>query len=335
MEIRKKVIVTGAAGFVGGRTVRFMANLLTENDIISTSRRNSRKNELENFGSAFKCGDLTDKTFCEDLTLGAETIFHCAALSSPWGSYDQFYESNFLATKTLLDASIKNGAKKFIYLSTPSIYFNHSDRYNVKESDPLPEKMVNHYAATKLLAEQYVLSRNGEQIFTIALRPRAIIGAEDTVILPRVIEAYELGRLKIVGNGENVCDMTNVRNVIEAMVCALRAEESAYGHAYNITNGEPTKIWEALNYLLTELGKEPTTKKISQRVAEIAASFMEWKARVFHPEKEPALTRYGIGVMAQNFTLDISKAKTKLNYSPVQTTKEGIDEYIKWHKETK
>jgi nucleoside-diphosphate-sugar epimerase len=63
----------------------------------------------------------------------------------------------------------------------------------VKESDKLPEKMINSYAATKLLAEQLVLSQNNNNFQTIALRPRAIIGAEDTVIFPRVLEAYNKG----------------------------------------------------------------------------------------------------------------------------------------------
>jgi len=62
--------------------------------------------------------------------------------------------------------------------------------------------MVNNYALTKLLAENYVLEKNNFGIETIALRPRAIIGAEDTVIFPRVLEAYHKGKLKIVGDGK-------------------------------------------------------------------------------------------------------------------------------------
>ncbi|MGL5888994.1 MAG: NAD-dependent epimerase/dehydratase family protein, partial [Bacteroidia bacterium] len=291
METKRKAIITGASGFLGGRTVRFMAGYLTNNQIVSTSRRAFRKQELEEMGSTFHTGDLADQSFCESLTVNTEIIIHCAALSSPWGNYDEFYRSNFSATKTLLDSAIKNGVKKFIYISTPSIYFNYSDRYNVREADPLPEKMVNHYAATKLLAEDYVLSKNGAEISTIALRPRAIIGAEDTVILPRVLNAFDQGKLKIVGNGTNICDMTTARNVIEAMVCALNANENAFGHSYNITNGEPAKIWESLNYMLRQLGRTPVTSKVPRRVADWAARFMEWKARVFHPAKEPALTR--------------------------------------------
>jgi nucleoside-diphosphate-sugar epimerase len=53
---------------------------------------------------------------------------------------------------------------------------------------------------------------------------------------------------------------------------------------------------------------------------------------LFLPHNEPTLTAYGIAVLADHFTMDITKAKRLLNYKPVMTTKEGIDEFIAWHK---
>lgn len=335
MESYKKIIITGAAGFLGGRVAKHFAKLFPGSLIIATSRRNKRAQEFEESGIKFIAGDLTESGFADTLTSDSSLIIHCAALSSPWGNYSDFYQSNFLATKSLADAAVRNRVPAFIFISTPSIYFNFRDRYNVKESDGLPVKMVNHYAATKLLAEEYVLGLNGQNIQTLALRPRAIIGAEDTVILPRVLEAYSQGKLKIVGNGKNICDLTAVRNVIEAIVCAINADKSAYGKAYNITDGDPVVLWEALNYMLRQLELEPVTKKVPARLAESVAFLSELKAKLISANKEPALTRYGIGVMAQNFTLDISSARKNLNYKPVQTTMEAIDEYIAWHNNRK
>ena len=58
---------------------------------------------------------------------------------------------------------------------------------------------------------------------------------------------------------------------------------------------------------------------------------MEFKARL-SPGKEPVLTKYSVGVLAKSFTLDIEKAKTKLNYYPKQTTSESIEEFVQWYK---
>lgn len=327
-----KIVVTGSAGFLGGRTAAFLATHFPNHSVVATSRRVSRKEELEKHGCIFVGGDLTDAAFCDQLTQDVKIIVHCAALSSPWGTYDEFFQANVVATQKLAEACIKNSVQKFIFISTPSIYFNYHDRINVREDEPLPRKMVNHYAATKLLAENYVLGCNGKGISTLALRPRAIIGAEDTVIFPRVLEAYKTGKLKIVGNGKNVCDLTCVKNVIEAICCSIDAPENAFGQAYNITNGEPVNFWNTLNYLLKNLGLEPPEKRVPKNIALLAARIVEWKAQLLNEEKEPALTRYGIGILSNNFTMDISKAREKLGYKPVQTTLNGINEFIEWYK---
>lgn len=325
-----KILVTGAAGFLGGRTAKHFAGL-NAGSVIASSRRAGRANELEESGCTFVPGDLTDPKFCDFVTKDVQTIIHCAALSSPFGPYEQFYQANYVATKQLLDAGKKNGVGKFIFISTPSIYFNYNDRFGVKEDDPLPQKMVNAYAATKLLAEQYVLEHHSHDIHTIALRPRAIIGAEDTVIFPRVLEAYHRGRLKIVGSGNNVCDMTCVSNVILAIKCALKAGEANYGEAYNITDGNPVDFWQAVNYALKALDLEPVEQSVPGFLANAAAFVFEKKAMILKEKKEPVLTRYGVGILSQNFTLDITKAVTRLQYQPQMNTFEGINEYISWH----
>lgn len=320
-----RLVITGAAGFLGGRTAKYFAQKYTNHTVVPTSRRET---SLANFMQ----GDLCEATFCEAVTAGAEIVVHCAALSSPYGVYDDFYQANVVATQNLLNASIKNGVKKFIFISTPSIYFDFTDRFEVKESQPLPTRIVNHYASTKLIAENNVLAMNNPDFATLALRPRAIIGAEDTVILPRVLEAYHKGKLKIVGKGNNICDFTCARNVIEAIYCAIHAPSDAFGEAYNITDGTPIKFWDALRQVLQGLGLKPPTQRVPKQLAMWVGGFLEWKARFFEEKKEPVLTRYSVGVLANSLTMDISKARQKLNYQPVMTTQDGINEYIQWKK---
>ncbi|HVD97857.1 MAG TPA: NAD-dependent epimerase/dehydratase family protein [Cytophagaceae bacterium] len=331
MVFPTKILVTGAAGFLGGRLVKHLIQVFPQASIIGTSRKSDRKAEFEILGIQFIAGDLSDKEFCQNITQQTDLIIHCAALSSPWGALQEFENANIVSTQNLLEASIDNKVKRFIFISTPSIYFEYKDRFNVKESDPLPRHMVNHYAATKLEAEKIVLAANGNKIETLALRPRAIIGAEDTVIFPRLIKAYKEGKLKIIGTGKNIADLTCVRNVIEAVLCSIRAGDQALGQAYNITNGDPVLLWEKINLLLQVLQLAPLKKKIPAALVMTVATLMEWKAKLFHPDKEPTLTRYGIGVLAYSLTMDISKANAQLGYHPVQTTEEGLEEFIAWY----
>ncbi len=332
MSINGKIVITGASGFLGGRVAAYFAENHPDAIIVATSRSQLKRQHLETKGCEYVTGDLTDLKFCKELTTNAKMVVHCAALSSPYGQYVSFHQSNVLATHCLVEASKSNNVERFIYIGTPSIYVNFNDRWNVKESDPLPTKIVNHYAHTKLKAEKFVLQQNQDNFTTIALRPRAIIGAEDTVIFPRVFEAYKKGKLKIVGSGKNMCDLTCARNVIEAIVCAMNAPKSSCGEAYNITDGKAVDFWSTLNYALTSLNYNAVTKKVSKHIAIRVASIVEGYYRIFHPSKEPAMTKYGIAILADNFTLNIDKAKEKLGYQPIQTTQEGIDEFISWYK---
>jgi len=329
-----KIVVTGTAGFLGGRVADHFAQNMPGATIIATSRRTERAAELEAKGCEFIPGDLTDPEFCDKLTRDASAIVHCAALSSPFGPYKDFYSSNYIATKNMVEAALGNGVEKFIFISTPSIYHSFSDRFDVKETDPLPRKMVNNYALTKLMAEKLVLEHNGSKIKTIALRPRAIIGAGDTVIFPRIVEASAGGRLRIIGKGDNICHFTCARNVIEAIICSLEATPGAYGQAYNICDGEPVRLWDALNYVFVSLGMEPVVKRVPVWLAMFAARIAESRSWLKGGKKEPAMTRYSIAVLAHSLTLDISRAKEMLNYSPVMTSYDGINEFIEWKKST-
>jgi len=330
-ENRPILLVTGAAGFLGGRTAKFFGQSRKEFKVRATSRRDFRKEELQQHGCDFMAGDLADFEFCRELVKNAEVVIHCAGLSSPFGQYDDFYKSNVLATENLLKASRQSGVKKFVFISTPSIYFNYEERLGIKESDPLPPKMVNHYAATKLMAEKIVLEANHSDFRTIALRPRAITGAEDTVIFPRALEAHRKGKLKIVGNGENICDFTAVRNVIYAIECCLKANADAYGEAFNITDGTPVKLWETLSDALVSLGLDPPKKKVSRTIALLAASAVEKWALFTGRKEEPALVKYSVGILSTSMTMDISKAKNLLSYSSQVSTQESIDEFVQWY----
>ncbi len=328
-------MVTGTSGFLGARLAKFLPTAYPDARIACTSRSDSKKPELELAGCTFVSGDLTDREFCGRLLHGADAVVHCAALSSPWGMVEDFERANVTATQNLLAAALQNRVRRLVFISTPSIYFDYTDRWQVSEKDPLPATMVNAYAATKLKAERMVLAANGNGLETIALRPRAIIGAEDTVIFPRVLKAYREHKLRIVGDGTNTADLTCARNVIEAVICSLNAPPGALGLAYNITNGEPVTLWEQVNYVLEQLGLKPVTRRLPYALVMAAAWLAEQKHRWLRLDGEPAITQYGIGILAKSMRMDISLAREKLGYRPVQTTREGLDEFIAWYTQPK
>lgn len=323
------ILLTGATGFLGFRTLERLVQLSNVRKIVATGRSLRKSREILNPKVEYVLGDLKDKLFVSTILKDIDIVINTASLSSPWGSEDDFYLANVLTQEHIISSSKILGVKRFIYISSPSIYYNGEDRIMVKEKDPLPTRFVNNYSKTKREAE--VLLENSNLNYII-LRPRAIIGRGDTVIMPRLIKAHSDGRLKIIGNGENKVDLTSVNNVVESIILSMNAPDKALNNAYNITDRNPVSLWTSINSVLKGIGKEQVSKTVNFRVAYFAAFLMEWLSR-WITKKEPSLTRYSVGVLSKNFTLDVSKAENLLNYNPVITTEESIEEFINWYKE--
>ena len=323
------ILLTGATGFLGFRTLERLVQLSSVRKIVATGRILRKSREILNPKVEYVLGDLKDKLFVSTILKDIDIVINTASLSSPWGSEDDFYLANVLTQKHIITSSENLGVKRFIYISSPSIYYNGEDRIMVKENDPLPTRFVNNYSKTKREAE--VLLENSNLNYII-IRPRAIIGRGDTVIMPRLIKAHSDGRLKIIGNGENKVDLTSVNNVVESIILSMYAPDGALNNAYNITDRNPVSLWSSINSVLKGIGKEKVNKTVNFRVAYFAAFLLEFVSR-WITKKEPSLTRYSVGVLSKNFTLDVSKAEKLLNYNPVITTEKSIEEFINWYKE--
>ena len=230
----------------------------------------------------------------------------------------------------MIEESRKAKVKRFVYISSPSIYFNFQDLIGIKESDPLPKKMVNHYAVTKRKAEQ-LLEDSG--LNYVVLRPRALIGSGDTVIMPRLLRSYQEGKLRIIGSGNNLVDFTSVSNMINAIWLAINTDDENCNEAYNISIGEPISLWESINNVLHKMGYQGVHRTLPYSLLYVLAYCMEWKTRLFNQKEEPVLTRYSVGILSKTFTMNIEKARIRLKYEPIQTTDEAINEFVQWKKQ--
>ena len=324
------VLVTGATGFLGSRIVEFLSEKNEFTSILGTGRNLSPENTVNAPHVQYKLGDLVDENFVFTLfETPPDIVINCASRTSPWGNYDTFFNANFVTQSNLLKYSIPAQVKRFIYISTPSVYFDFSDQLNIKEDNPFPKEFVNYYAASKANAERLLPKAN---LDFVILRPRALIGRGDTVIMPRMINSYLKGKLRIIGDGNNVVDLTPVSNVVDAVYSAISTSKVNCRKTYNISNGEPVKLWDAINYVLTGLGYEKVEKNIPYSLAQAIAQAMEWKAYVFHRKREPVLTKYAVGILGKSFSLNIDEAKRCLFYIPKQSTYQALDEFIKWYK---
>jgi nucleoside-diphosphate-sugar epimerase len=325
-----KTLVTGATGFLGGALARRLHSM--GGDVTALGRNAAKLNQLESEGLRVLQHDLKEKDAMLAACKNQEIVFHCAALPSPWGNYEAFYQANVIGTRNVICGCEENKVKRLVHVSTPSLYFGYSSRTNVKETDELPEP-VSEYAATKILAEQEVDEAFARGLATITIRPRAIFGPGDTVIFPRLIPRLQSGRLPILGDGENVVDLTYIENVVDALLLCAESPANTLGKKYNISNGEPVKIWKLVERICAELNLQPPQRKISYRAANAAATVLELIYTLIPTHPEPPLTRITVSMLLHSTTLDISAAKNELGYQPKVSVEEGVERFLKWWKE--
>jgi nucleoside-diphosphate-sugar epimerase len=324
-------LVTGGTGFVGGALAR---RLCAEGARVTALGRNPiAGTRLERDGVAFVRADLADADAMAQACRGQDVVFHCGALASPWGSYQRFYAANVTGTENVIRGCQAHGVQRLVHVSTPSVYFGGQPRLNVREDAPLPSKPLSRYAATKRLAELAVDRAHAAGLPTITIRPRAIFGPGDNVLLPRLILQLQTGRLRIIGTGDTVIDLTYIDNVVDALLLCADAPPAALGCTYNITNGETVRLWDMVARLAEALDYPPPRRRLSLGAALAVAGALE-AVYTFLPGREPPLTRYTVRMLAQDSTLDITAARRDLGYAPRVSVEEGLQRFIAWWKST-
>jgi 2-alkyl-3-oxoalkanoate reductase len=318
-----RVLVTGGTGFLGRQLVE---RLLASGRAVTVLGRTPAP-DLERRGVRFVRAALTDTDAVRAACAGAETVFHVAAKVGVWGRYDDFFRTNVLGTRALLEGCRAHGVVRFVYTSTPSVVYNGRDLAGADESLPLTTACPSPYPLTKAIAEREVLAANGATLRAVALRPHLIWGVGDPHLVPRVLARARAGRLRIVGSGHNRVDMVHVDNAVDAHLLAeaalARDPSPAAGRAYFITNGEPVVLWDWINNLLRSLGEPVITKRISLPAAGFVGAACELAWRILPVRGEPPMTRFVAAELAKEHWFDLGAARRDLGYRPRVSMAEG------------
>ncbi|AXK71460.1 NAD-dependent epimerase/dehydratase family protein [Lysobacter sp. TY2-98] len=317
MTASQRIVVTGATGFLGGAVARRLHATRPDVQVRAVGRDAARGAALTGEGIEFVRTDLCDAAAVRHAVDGADAVIHAAALSSPWGARPAFVAANIDATENIARACAHAGVSRLVHISTPGIYHDGRPHLGIREDDALPARAVNDYADTKRIAERRVLElTDGTSVSTLILRPRAIFGPGDSSLLPRIAEALRRRRLPRIGDGRCTVDLTYIDNAVDAVLNALEAPVMLHGRAYNISNGEPARIWDVIDRLAAALGEPAPRRHVSASLLGAVASALERVHRIAMPQREPALLRYGVELLSVDMTLDISRARSELGYQP-------------------
>ena len=305
-----KVLVTGAAGFIGshvaqhlvaaGHEVRGLDNF--DNYYARPLKvRNAR--DVRAAGCALREADLTEPGLAE-LVAGSEIVIHAAAQpgNSAATSFATFVRNNLQATWCLLEALRKSPSLQFfINVSTSSVYGHEATAPESAAAQP-----VSYYGVTKLAAEQLVMARQREESFpACSLRLFSVYGERERPdkLLPRLIGSalggppcplYE-------GSRDHSRSFTYVADVVAAFQRAIERQDSCVGEIINIGSDQEYKTGELIDLVETLMG---APARLSSQPRRHGDQLRTWA--------------------------DIRKARQLLGFAPGTSPEDGVRREIEW-----
>lgn len=257
-----KILVTGAAGFIGSHLADALLDAGHEVigfDNLSNGKLRNLESSLENDSFQFKEGDICDEAQVNEIMRGVDVVYHLACLGVRHSIHSPFenHRVNAEGTLRVLEAARKEKVSKFFYISTSEIYGD-IQTFPIDELGVPAPKTV--YGSSKLAGENYAYSYNvcyGLQ--TVITRifnnygPRAHYEGDAGEIIPRSIVRMLNDEPPIVfGKGDVTRDFFFVKDTARALV-GLMQNEKAVGEIINIGTGIEISMKKLMEVLIEEM----------------------------------------------------------------------------------
>jgi dTDP-glucose 4,6-dehydratase len=314
-----RILVTGAAGFIGSRYVRaLLAGELpggadagvTALDALTYSGNVANLAPVADHPRyRFVRGDIRDPQAVDEVVAGHDAIVHFAAESHVDRSITgaaEFVSTNVLGTQTLLDAALRHGVGRFVHVSTDEVYGS-IETGSWTESWPLAPR--SPYSASKagsdLLALAYHRTHGLDVVVTRCSNNYGHYQFPEKMIPLFVTNLLDGGRVPLYGDGGNVRDWLHVSDHCRGIQLVLDGGRA--GEVYHIGGG-------------TEL----TNKELTARLLDACGA--GWDAVDYVPDRKGHDRRY---------SLDIGKIRAELGYEPLVTFDEGLAATVAWYRENR
>ena len=326
----EKYIITGATGHIGN----VVARKLCERGVNLTALvlPNEDLSPLKGLNIKLVEGDVTNREFIFKFIEEGAIVLHLAGIIDIGLTPTEVVERvNIEGTKNIVDACLKNKAKKLIYLSTVHIIDpkNQGDIL-IEPTEFDKDSVVGTYAKTKLLATKYIFEACKEKrLNATVLYPSGVIGPYDYKIseLGQVILDYVNHKLiAYVKGGYNFVD---VRDVADATINAIEKGRSGEGY---IVSGEPMSLKEMLITINKKLGRRKLPPVLALWFVKSVVPLSNMYYKLKH--KKPVFSKYSLYTLTSNANFNNEKAKKELGFNP-RDVREAICDAVDWFIENK
>jgi nucleoside-diphosphate-sugar epimerase len=207
------------------------------------------------------------------------------------------------------------------------VIFDGADQQGVDESVPYPPRYEAAYPLTKAIAERAVLTANGPELATTALRPHLIWGPGDNHLVPRLLARARAGRLWKVGGKPHLVDTTYIDDAAQAHLLAadrLAPGAPIAGRVFFISQGQPVLLWDFIDQILASAGLPPVRRRIPAAAAYVFGWWLELVYGALALRAEPPMTRFLARQLSTAHWFNIDAARRDLGYAPQVSIEEGL-----------
>jgi NAD dependent epimerase/dehydratase len=312
--VGKKVLVTGACGFIGSHLTERLIELGAEVRAFVYYNSFNHWGWIDTFSKEKKelidvfCGDVRDGYNVRKAMEGCEIIFHLAALIAIPYSYispESYVKTNILGTLNVLQAAQDYGVERVVHTSTSEVYG--TARYiPIDEAHPLQGQ--SPYSATKIGAD--TLAESFYRAFglpVVTARPFNTFGPRQSAraVIPTIVTQILSGRKRIkLGSQHPTRDFTFVKDTVEGLIC-LAESEQAVGTVTNIGSNFEISVGDLVH-----------------KIMEITESHLE--VEFDHQRVRPLLSE------VDRLWADNRKLVETTRWAPSYTLMQGLVETVEW-----
>jgi len=317
-----RVLITGGAGFFG---THLAGALLNKGLGVTILDRNEIEDRRLRATAGFVKGDIRDKDAAAKAAEGVDYIFHNAAIvPAARATKNEYFEVNAGGTENILRAADAGGVKRFIFISSSSVY-GIPKELPITESSPFAP--VCEYSRSKVAAEGICNKYRQKGLQITVIRPRTIVGKKRLGIFHILFNwISDRKNIYIIGDGKNRIQFLSQKDLIDACIRAMDSENS--NTDFNLGSADFGEIGEDLKELIEYAGSPSKIRHIPPGFAECALSLLD-KLNL----SPLSALHYKTG--HKSVYCDTAKARRLLGWSAEIGNTEMLKEAYAWYTENK